>query len=478
MATVKTNGLRIRDARNMASSLSGSHIFVGKPTEWATGDESPPTPDNSVGEYLDVYNQMMSLKLIDDGGIHHSINKYVWQSGVTYDIYRHDYSKTNTANSGVSNLYDARFYVLNSNNNVYVCLFNNNNGQSSVEPQNTGDEPFYTSDGYQWLRVYNLTTDNLLNNGTDNYMPIIEATENDVVSTTDGSVYTVIINDGGTNYTTSPAGTINQIPYYFARIVGNGSGAVARVTITNGTITMIEVIRNGSGYTYGTLNFDSGSVYETLDDLDAGINGLNPLGDNGLDTTVIISPTGGWGSDLVSQLGATRVVVFSSLSYDNTHFDTNVTFRQIGIIKDSSIVSSSAFAGYGIKVEDGAGDYTVGETITQEITVNGETKVAKGLVVSWDSTNDVVKYIQDPKIHTDTDGVLYTFSGTGSVVGLSKTGTVDSDYTATINDLTFSGGYANPEVTKYTGELLYLSNISPVLRQGTQTEKVTLTISY
>ena len=64
------------------------------------------------------------------------------------------------------------------------------------------------------------------------------------------------------------------------------------------------------------------------------------------------------------------------------------------------------------------------------------------------------------------------------MVGASKTGTVDSDYTADLNDLSFSGGYANPEVTKYTGELLYLSNISPVLRQGTQTEKVTLTISY
>ena len=83
------------------------------------------------------------------------------------------------------------------------------------------------------------------------------------------------------------------------------------MTITNGTITLIEVVRNGSGYSYGTLNFDSGSIYETLADLDAGINGLNPLGDGGLDTTVIISPAGGWGSDLVSQLGGTRVVVFA-----------------------------------------------------------------------------------------------------------------------------------------------------------------------
>ena len=139
MATVKTNGLRIRDARNMVSSLSGTHIFVGKPTEWATGDENPPTPDNSVGEYLDVHSQMMSLKLIGSGDIHHSINKYAWQSGVTYDIYRHDYSKTNTANSGVSNLYDARFYVLNSNITAIEIFFIHNHSMQ-------GYKMFYSSD--------------------------------------------------------------------------------------------------------------------------------------------------------------------------------------------------------------------------------------------------------------------------------------------------------------------------------------------
>ena len=36
-----------------------------------------------------------------------------------------------TSNSGVSNLFDANFYVLNSSRNVYKCLDNNNNGAST-----------------------------------------------------------------------------------------------------------------------------------------------------------------------------------------------------------------------------------------------------------------------------------------------------------------------------------------------------------
>ena len=38
-----------------------------------------------------------------------------------------------SANSGYTNLYDANFYVMNSNFQVYKCLDNNNNGQSTIE---------------------------------------------------------------------------------------------------------------------------------------------------------------------------------------------------------------------------------------------------------------------------------------------------------------------------------------------------------
>ena len=55
---------------------------------------------------------MLSLKRIRDLNL--------WQipltAGQTYDIYRHDYSPTNLAYSGADNLYDAVFYVINTNN--------------------------------------------------------------------------------------------------------------------------------------------------------------------------------------------------------------------------------------------------------------------------------------------------------------------------------------------------------------------------
>ena len=85
-----------------------------------------------------------------------------WTSGAVYDIYRHDYSINNRSFSGASNLLNAGWIVINSANAVFACLGNNKNTASTVEPQNTGNEPFYTSDGYQWLFLYSLTASKYL----------------------------------------------------------------------------------------------------------------------------------------------------------------------------------------------------------------------------------------------------------------------------------------------------------------------------
>ena len=173
MSTVNTNNLRVKNAKNFVSSLQtdGAYVFIGRPIAWDetptsnsglgplyTGtDNSPPKPINNLREYNSVQDEMVSLNRIQSTEVYHMIPRNTWSSGAIYDIYRHDYSETNRSYSGASNLYNTTFIVINQNNDVYVCLDNNKNSQSTVEPQNTGNEPFYTSDGYQWLMVYGLS---------------------------------------------------------------------------------------------------------------------------------------------------------------------------------------------------------------------------------------------------------------------------------------------------------------------------------
>ena len=482
MSTINSNDLRVKNAKNLATELqTTSYIFISKPTEWATGDESPPTPSNNTREFNNTYDEMLSLSLITADDIHYMIPRVTWTSGIVYDMYRHDYTPTNVSASGAKNLYNAVFYVINQNYDVYVCLSNDGNTASSVEPQNTSGTPFFTSDGYQWLRVFRLSPDEIFNYTTANYIPV---SSNDLVNGDNGAINTVVIDTPGAEYTVNPAGVTNQIPYYYCRIVGDGSGAVARVTVSAGSIVDIEVVRSGSGYTYATLDFVSGRTYSSLTSLDNNSNGLNPLGDDTFNSTVIISPTGGWGTDIVREMGGTRVGVFTTLEFNETDFFPDVTFRRIGLLKDPTfrIANPNTATGcFAINVTDygGPSSYTVGERLSQVVTVGGVSKNAFGTVVGYDDTNNIVRYIQDPTIHSDGDGTMYPFSGTDYLVGITSGKTTKpTTFTGTLAETSFFSGYSSPEVNKYSGLMIYMSNISPVLRQSTQSEKVSLIVSY
>lgn len=498
MSTINTNNLRIKNAKNFVTSLQtdGAYIFVGRPISWDTTptvnngvgvpssgtDSTPPKPNNSLREYNSVHDEMISLNRIQATEVYHMIPRNTWTSGAVYDIYRHDYSQTNRANGGASNLYNAVFVVINQNNDVYVCLDNNKNKQSTVEPQNTGNEPFYTSDGYQWLRVYGITSNDLFEFGTNNYIPVVTS---DVVSSTSGSIYTAIIEVPGNNYTGSPSGATNNIPYYYCNIIGDGIGAVARVSVSLGSVTKIEVVRPGSGYTHGTVQFISNKCYQSLGDLDNDTNGLNPEGDGTFSATVIPQPPGGWGTDLQRELGGTRVGVFSSLNYDLYYYTQESTFRQVGILQDAQFTQINpivATAYNSIKVTELGGlvDYVIGETIKQITVEDDVSTTAKGTVVGWDKTNGVIRYIQDNEFHSDTDGLLKPFTGNSYVQGESsgKVTQPDVSFSGSSTDVTFVNGYASPVLRPYTGYISYLTNISPVLRTATQTERIRLIIGY
>ena len=320
-------------------------------------------------------------------------------------------------------------------------------------------------------------------------MPIVFENEN--TNLTEGAVYTAVINSPGSGYTRSAKGKSNQVRNYFCQIVGDGSGAVARVNIDNGKVVRVDVVRSGRDYTYATVDFTANRVYASLFDLDNNIDGLDPRGDGAFNSTVIISPPGGWGSDLIRQLGATRVGVFSELEFNFDELLPNTEFRQIGIIHDPELQQenpSTLIGCYGVKVNvlDDDNEYKYGEEIQQTIITRDQegnvvkmTK-ARGTVVGWDSEAELLRYVQIPQIHTDEDGEMYRFRDVEEIKGM-ETGKValpDTTFNELFKGGFFSEGYAVPELAPYTGKILYLTNISPVVRQETQTERISLVVTY
>ena len=82
---------------------------------------------------------MISLKRVLAADTVQVVRRIDWVSpeettgglGFTYDMYRHDYSPSKTAASGATKLYDSDFYVVNSQYQVYKCIYN---GTSPSDP--------------------------------------------------------------------------------------------------------------------------------------------------------------------------------------------------------------------------------------------------------------------------------------------------------------------------------------------------------
>ena len=137
---------------------------------------------------------------------------------------------------------------------------------------------------------------------------------------------------------------------------------------------------------------------------------------------------------------------------------------------------------YAVKFASATGTFSVDEQLTQ--TTTG----AIGRVVEWDSSNKILYYVQErfSTYGTATTTQSFTaFSGTNNITGStsSAVGTPISDGTNTVtlaggNTITFTSGYATPELQPDSGNIVYLENRQPIQRVSDQTEDIKLIIEF
>jgi hypothetical protein len=481
MSTNLMDGLRVHNTINLIESFNypsndpRGYIFIGKPTPWIN-DREPPLPQNDVKEMIEVHNQMLSLVRIEKSDAFPMIKRKFWTQNIVYDYYRDDISYEHPAYSGATTLKESNFYIINSQNDIYVCLNNNNNSLSENEPLNRSGDPFVTADGYQWLLVYSLNTVLNTSYSTDNWIPVIDSYDPRIA----GEINTVIIENRGSDYTDFPEGVGSRVRAYYCNVIGDGTGAVAKVHVDGTSISKIEMVRRGSGYRHATLEFRVDKVYKTLYDLDNELSPLNPEGNGDLRTRVIISPPAGWRMNLPLQLIATDVGVFSKLDFDTDDFVTDIEFRQVGILQDPVIniadTLSTLSAMFSIKTLDTSdGVFYLGEEIYQ----SNNNGVARGTVMYYNKTDGVMHYYQDYDLHNE-DGKLTRFTGPGIITGLqsSKSTIADISFSGKFDNMTYDDGYAYPELDRYSGNILYLSNIRPVRRNAKKAEKLVIIVNY
>ena len=513
MVAIITEKFKLHNASQFVESFteaaaSAYYLFIGKSTAFSStndgtgaSDTSPPTPPDSVSDEFYFWDQMLGAKKITSSDVLQVIPRRDWSNGTSFDMYKDDYSSLNTSDSGASSLYTSTFYFRTSANRVYKVISNIPAGEFTAAAAFSGSEPtsestsLFTTGGYVLKYMYTISASNATKFLTTDFMPVV--TDSTVsAAATDGAIESFQVTNLGVGCTD---GT------YYAAIYGDGanqgtaSGAVARIVIssnkvqsfgTNATTTS-GVHAGGSGYTYGTINIASGFTFS-----DAALTSASAIGgttDPVFD--VIVSPKDGHGTNGVNELGAHFVMTNTTLTgAEGDDIAATNDFRNVGLVVDPTdfgtstvATASTARQTYALKFPaSGAGaasgTFTADEKITQATTN------AIGKVVEYDASLNILYYQQER--HADfgtnsTTGAYIAFSGANAVTGASSGASATPDAAAdsavtlaNATTITFTDGYANPELAADSGNIVYKENRRPISRATDQTEDIKIIVEF
>ena len=516
MAAIITDQIRILNAKNFLSGVTSTanayYSFIGLPNPTdieSTWDTSPPSPKDNFDEEDNYWDTMIALKKINSSDARQVVTRRLWTSGTTYDMYRSDYSRTNTAKvSGATNLYAATYYIINSDYRVYACLQNgidpdNPNGRPSLdEPTFTDLEPRKagtSGDGYIWKYLYTIKPSDIVKFESTDFIPVPTdwSTNSDVASVrdnaVDGSIKIVTITDRGVGLGTANS-TYTKVPIY-----GDGTGAECTIVINNDQkVSDVTVSTAGQNYTYGNVDLEAGGV---------------PTGTTRPTFDVIIPPPGGHGKDIYRELGAFNVLLYSRIENDieNPDFITGNQIARVGIIENpkatsGSLLSADKASAVGALRLTGAGyssaTFDADAYFTQTVSA-GTTAAAR--VVNYDQTTGVLKYWQDRTVAgfntvgTAQTNPTYGYNltaftaspGTNGSLTITPTSgsnlAIDTSFTGVstvINNRTyylgqeFTSGLASPEVKPYSGNIVYVDNRPSITRSTNQKEDIKVILQF
>ena len=461
MAAIITNKFRIHNAEQFKEGFSEAsstnmYLFIGRPQSWDS-DASPDTPLDTVEQEAFNWQDMVAMKRIQASDVSHAVIRRNWTAGKYYDIYRHNYD--GSAGQGIdidsgapttrATLFDANFFVVTDEYNVYTCLDNRNASgtvaPSTVKPTGESATAFTTSDGYKWKYMYSISASDVLKFVSTDFVPVktipsqAEAGQYDLQwavqsAAVDGAIENIVVTNTGSGYTSVPD----------VAIAGDGTGATATAVVDeSGALVGITIADAGSGYNYATVTVSGG-------------------GGTGGAAEVIISPRGGHGSDATEELGGFYVMMNIRLEYDDGSGDFPVDndYRRIGIVKDPYNYGTTTVATASTLTATKSITFAAGMSgtfIVDEV-INGATTGAQGRVVSWDSATRTLRYIQ-----TRNEGNL-SFATGENVAGLGSlaVGTVSS--------------VGTPEVQPYSGDIIFYENRRPINRAADQLEDIKLVV--
>lgn len=509
-------------------------------TALLNADLIPDVPSDTSFNEKRLWDNMMGLKKILPNNTSFVIQRWNWDvTGQTVyvpysdqdpNLFLHPTSSEITQGQ-LNGFTPASFYVMNQYFQVFKCLSNNGGAKSTVEPVADESNPLLVStlaDGYRWKYMFTVQTADAVKYLTDHWLPVKVLASDDGSAQWDvqqgaantgvidsiqiasaGTLYNRVLNTttieniglvgpnqavgapsssassnngwyaGATLWVVAGTGigSYSKIISYLGTtkqfvlentlsvdlssqfqvlptvtITGDGSGAVAKANVNfaspNG-ITNIQIINAGTGYNYAT----------------ATVTGANS-GSNLAQVTVVLPPPGGHGANPVEELGGHYVMINVKLDYSEGSGDFPISndYRQIGIIRAPEQYNNPGVSFTGLTGSASARLTLTGASVLGTFASDAIVSESGGNASGWiievleNGSNKDLVYVQIPETGFES------FTNGQTVVAGTASGTILSQ--------------VNPEVQKYTGDIIYFENRRPVLRAPDQLESIRVIIEF
>lgn len=403
------------------------------------------TPEVTSGTLITVGNETKEVHFVTPNGSFLRVNTAFGSTYTSQNLFVITTSDIQYIN---------KFYVRNSADQVFKCLYNNNSGASTIMPEIALDgqlpeNPYVeTSDGYRWKYLYTIPSGLKNKFFTDKFMPVIR--ESIVLDNAGpGRLDIIRITDSGNGYFSG--GTVNN--YSILSVNGDGTGANLTVDVLNGIINDVNILKGGNNYTTATI-----TIADPL---------KLPLTPNA-NLVPVISPSYGHGADPARELGASNMMI--SLDFEGdlegelpTEADGTDTIRQIAVIKDPQYANGAyAFTTY------------VPLFTTLLVSTPAVNFDHNGIVYSGSSFTNA-SFTARVVHFDDNTNLLYINNITGNV-NASISETVYQLDNPSAASKVFS--VSKPNINIYSGEVLYVENRAKITRSPDQTETTKLILEF
>ena len=484
------------------------YYFLGKTLPFGE-DDTTETPAVTPAYEAAVRDEIIFMKKITSADVSFIIPRYNWVTNTVFDMYDDAISSTNPSTTGATSLETSKFYCMTPDYHVYKCLNNNDGAASTVQPYGSSYKLLELSDGYTWKYLFNVRASNKFL--TDEWMPVPASTskldyDTSSLISVDGELAYLEVMNTGIGYTHSEISVLPFVSGTNTITVGNTNNIVANMSVSGTGIPGSTYITNvdtlnlkitissnatanggGSGNTVSVTtrikldgdgeaaipvaNVSNGGLTDiTLTTYGYGYTRANVYvygTGAGANVRAVLPPKFGHGYNSARELGATNVMVAMKIGeIDTTEgglISSNTTFRQYGLLRDP---------------------YKYGDTTT----------------ISSSNANTVISQTTDLTIisgsYYNTDEFVFqgpsssaaTFSGfvnnqDANIVRLSKVTGSPSVGVPLKGVSTNPTGRAvvsidNPEFEPYTGDILYVNNITKTQRTDGQAESIKFVVRF